>query len=588
MEVQPASGLFCTGGTLKLQHKKETVLAYEMFKWLGLASAGLVVVSGCGGGTGAGTPSAGAPLQVATGAVLSALPLPLPTCVGLTGRMIPAGSIGLPTRGALVETAREVSASGADPAYCEVMGSIQSVDLSAQPIRFQLNLPQGWNGKAVHFGGGGYNGLVASGTGATDSTPADAPTPLQRRYVTFGSDSGHTGTPFDGYFGVNDEMVANYGGAALKKVKDVAHILVGDYYGRAPVRQYFAGNSKGGHEGFAVVQRWPQDYDGVVAIHPAYNYTRTKLQALRMGRALYATSGFLSTAKLQAIHRGVLGACDAIDGVQDGLVSNPAACNFDAATLRCPDGTDAGDACLSDAQVHSARAIATSMKTTFQFVGGLDIAFGFPILAGAAHDFAESPLLGLGASPVLTNPAAPVVHGFSFQSTDQWLKFFVTRDPLYEPLRFDETTAGGWQQRFIELSQVSDASSVEIEPFVARGGKLLVMHGTTDQIVPIDSTKEYWDRLVARHGRGHVAKFARFYVVPGYGHTTGAFKPGYDWLAALDSWVEQGVEPPRTPVVVDKNADTAGRTRPMCEYPSWPRYNGTGDVNQASSFTCSR
>lgn len=560
-------------------------MAQETYKWFGsLAGAGLLVLSGCGGGGAA--PAAGASAaggqMVATASVLSAT---VP-CIGLVGRQVPASAIGLPTGGALVSGAREVAASGQTPAYCEVTGAIQPVDPAAEPIRFQLNLPQGWNGKAVHFGGGGYNGLVVAGTGAIDSSPAGATTPLQRRYVTFGSDSGHTGTPFDGYFGVNDEMVANYGGAALKKVRDVAHVLVADHYGQAPQRQYFAGNSKGGHEGFAVMQRWPQDYHGVVAIHPAYNYTRTKLQALRMGRALYATGGFLSTAKLQTIHAAVLGACDAADGAQDGLVSNPVGCSFDIATLRCPDGSDAGDHCLSDAQVHSARTISTPMKTTFQFSQGLDTAFGFPLLAGAAHDFAESPLLGLGASPVLTNPAAIAVHGFSFQSTDQWLKFFVTREPLYEPLRFDEYTAGGWQQRFIELSQVSDASSVEIQPFMARGGKLLVMHGTTDQIVPIDATKEYWDRLVAQLGKGQVAKFARFYVVPGYGHTTGAFKPGFDWLQALDTWVEQGVEPPRVPVVTDKNADTAGRTRPMCEYPSWPRYNGSGDVNLASSFTC--
>ena len=215
--------------------------------------------------------------QVPTGAIAKE---PRLRCEQLTKWDVPAKEIGLPTRGATIETAALSAAEDPNGSYCKANGSIQSVDPKAQPIRFQINLPKAWNGKAIHAGGGGYDGTVVDGLQISFAGAADA-RPVAAGYATFGSDSGHQSSgfmdPTPGKFGLNDEELENFGGAQLKKTHDVALAVIRHYYGEAPKRLYFYGNSQGGHEGLFVAQRWPKDYDGVVAIHPAYNFVPLQL-----------------------------------------------------------------------------------------------------------------------------------------------------------------------------------------------------------------------------------------------------------------------------------------------------------------------
>jgi hypothetical protein len=215
-------------------------------------------------------------------------------CEELVGWKLAATAIGLPTRGASVETASLSAANDPNGKYCKVNGAIHSVDASAQPIRFQINLPGDWNEKAVHAGGGGYDGTLVDALRVSFAGERDE-RPVAAGYATFGSDSGHQSSgftdPAPAKFALNDEELANFGGAQLKKTHDVAREAIRRYYGASPKRVYFYGSSQGGHEGLIVAQRWPKDYDGVVAIHPAYNFTALQLSGLHVGKVLYRSPG---------------------------------------------------------------------------------------------------------------------------------------------------------------------------------------------------------------------------------------------------------------------------------------------------------
>jgi hypothetical protein len=213
-------------------------------------------------------------------------------CDSLTSSKIPAASIGLPTSGATIDSATLIPAEAPDNAngsYCKVLGSIHPVDPLAPDIRFEVNLPDDWNGKALHYGGGGYDGNLITGLTITRFAMPGSPTPLRRGYVTFGSDSGHQSPSVaDGSFAMKAEALVNFGGAQLKKTHDVAIQLILRRYGAGPSRTYFFGNSQGGHEGFIVIQRWPQDYDGVVSIHPVYDFTALQLDGNALANPSYS------------------------------------------------------------------------------------------------------------------------------------------------------------------------------------------------------------------------------------------------------------------------------------------------------------
>lgn len=241
-------------------------------------------------------------------------------CAGLKGLQIPAAAIGLPTRGALVTEAVVVAAAGtgaaAVPAYCRVLGEILPVNAAAPSIRLQVNLPAGWNGKTLMFGGGGYNGTIATGVGNVPAGPADQPLPLARGYATFGSDSGHQAGPAasrDGSFGANEEALRNFAGDALKKTRDVATIVVQHHYARKPQRRYFAGGSTGGREALIAVGTWPQDFDGAIVLYPAWNATALNLHLGRVTQALAQSNAYPSRAQRKLVFDAALQACDALD-----------------------------------------------------------------------------------------------------------------------------------------------------------------------------------------------------------------------------------------------------------------------------------
>ncbi len=515
---------------------------------------------------------------------------PVVACAALNGFTLPASELTLPTTGASV-TAATYLTGGTLGDHCQVRGTIRPVDPTAPNITFAVNLPTTWNGKAIHFGGGGFNGRLIDGTEQIRFGPPDKPAPLALGYTTFGDDSGHQSSSItDGSFATNDEALANYGGLALKKTHDVALKLVQARYGRAPAQAYFLGTSTGGRDALAHIQRWPADYIGVIANEPALNYSGTRLSNIAVGRALYLNggAGWLNVAKTLLVQRTAMTACDTLDGAADGIVSNVESCRLLNAqvlnALRCPGGVDTGNTCLSDAQLDTVRAIESPLEfTTYTLANGVTRAGGYNLLEGT---LVAGPYTSrdLGTRPVPGNPATSADANM-YVTGDQWAKYFVTRVASFDSLGFDPLDPGMYTARVQAASAQTDATNPDLSAFLARGGKLIMLHGLADEVISPNSTIDYHQRVIATVGQPAVDAGIRFYTVPGMGHGTGVFIPNWDSLAALENWVERGLAP-ATVTAFDAVAGTYGRTRPLCEYPAYPRYRGSGSLDAAMNFSC--
>jgi feruloyl esterase len=537
---------------------------------------------------------------------------PRVACSSLEGRTIPAKAIGLPTTGATVTAAVIVPPSPervnsgqvvlATPEYCKVTGSIAPVDPQAPDIKFHINLPTAWNGKTIQLGGSGPNGVipVALTTGmqwGPESIPPNAPYALSRGFVTYGSDSGHQvgggrspaagAAPSDWY--LNQEALTNYAYAQLKKTHDVTFTLIEALYGRPPRHSYFMGSSTGGREALMVAQRFPQDYDGVfsqVPVHP-FGYLGFLDEVLRTQSQ--AGDAWIPRAKVAVIGKEVLRQCDDLDGLADGLVSHYTACNakFDPAVspnafaaVRCPDGRDTGETCLSDPQIKAANAMHATVELPFPLANGWTSIPGWT--TGGE----------LPTNWKIVN-AAP---GAETRTTGM-LAGLIVRDPNLPLLDFKPAN---YRARLQELSALLDATDPDLSAFRRRGGKLLMKVNTTDYAANPRWSYAYYQKVVDQMGQAAVDSFVRFYVAVGIFHNrnigrnpiTNELVPSYiDFIAMLDDWVETGKPPADRQVLA--SMDTAPpfavkSSFPMCRYPQYPRYKGSGDPKVADSYTCAR
>ncbi len=523
---------------------------------------------------------------------------------GLASQKVAASQIGLPTTGAAVTSVETpTAASGPQPpTSVRANIAIAPIDSAAPAINMGLLLPKDWNGKLVMLGGGGYNGTIPSLFTYSAAPASQGAYPLlSQGYAVFASDSGHQANAAgsrDGSFGTNDEAVANFSGAALKKVSDVADVLVTRFYGRKPERRYFIGGSTGGREALAVAQKWPADWDGVVSWYPAGNAASLGLQFGRLSRAFAQPGAYPSLAQRKLLRQAALAQCDALDGVSDGIISNVAACNaqFDPATaqfngkaLRCASGGNEGDACLSDAMIAALKVYHSAITFSSPLGSGETQYPGFNVWGSELGEEGTSPLqptVTLLAMNI-TAPASPAPLTAPYWAVfwDQWVRYFVTRDANFDSLSLDPQNPGPWTARINALTKLQDINSTDLSAFKQRGGKLLMAHGAADALVSTRATEQYFGRLKQTMGEAAVQSFARYYEVPGYGHAySTVFNANWDSLKALDQWVTTGAAP--TGQVVSDTQGVPGRTRPLCEYPSWPRYNGSGDVNKAESFSC--
>ena len=505
-------------------------------------------------------------------------------CATLQNFSVPPSAIGLPTSGAVVQSAVVVKASdekNVNGDFCKVTGIVRPASTTAQNLEFEVNLPVKWNGIALQMGGGGYDGSLVTGLTQYTLQPTDAETPLKQGYVTLGSDGGHKGKPgFDGTFGLDDETLANYGKQSVKKAHDAAMAVIKKAYGQAPRRFYFIGGSQGGHEALDAAARYPQDYDGVVAHYPAYNVTLLHLGSLNVGRALYAGGGaaWINPVKTKMVDDAVYAKCDGLDGAKDGIISNVAACDaaFDVKSLRCPNGADTGDTCLSDAQLKAVETI-TSPYTPGFAIAGMDTFPRWAFLQGALFQGRST----FGQAPQPSNPLSGK-EPLLYSAGDQTVKFIITRMPAFDTMTFDPKK---YQKETMRAGTMIDVTDQSLEKFRAKGGKIIMTHGTADDFITPHNSIAYYKRQVAQFGQQRLDSFMRFYVVPGLGHGFGIFNAKFDSLGALQNWVEHDKAPAGL-TAVDGN-EGARRTRPLCEYPKWPKFTGAaGTENQAGSFTC--
>jgi hypothetical protein len=522
---------------------------------------------------------------LAAGADLAAAQSGAASCGLLVRMQIPAAAIALPTGGAVVDKATRITAdrAGAAVAFCAVLGRIAPLDPAAPSIEFQVNLPEKWNDRALQFGGGGYNGRIPNATGWSAQDLRTGPTALARGYLTFSDDSGHQSrSANDGAFAQNDEALANFGNQHIRKTRDVAIEIAKRRYGHAPRRVYFAGGSTGGREGLTAALRWPEAYDGIIANYPTANFLGLRLQNAAISRAIYqdGSAGWIAPELVSKIAAQGLAACDSLDGVADGIVSDMAACRAGAAQrLRqwsCP---NAPPPCLTPAQVSTTIAVYHEGFTAeWQPRDSANGFKGYNILEGVAMDLGEQPEYRL--------PLAEPANAHAALRADEFLKHFVARDPDFDLIKFDVHAPGPLTARLKLVAEQIGATSTDYAPFARKGGKLLLLHGWDDALVsPYDNIRRYEAIVTALGGRA-VRQFLRFYVAPGQGHGVGTFQVNWNNLDVLDAWVERGIAPPRTPIAFDANPKTVGRARPLCEYPQWPRYRGKGDPNLAGSFVC--
>ena len=512
-----------------------------------IAVLGALCVAGCAGGGGNTTAATG-------------------DCAGLKGQ-----SLGF--RQATITDAVLVPDAPGVPGHCHV-----KVSLNDSTLRFESRLPtSGWNGKFVALGGGGFKGEVFQPT-----RPNYSASVVSERYATMATNGGYDYAGRDaGYFQANfaydPVKLADYAHLSIHRTQGFAKELVQRFYGRPASRHYFEGCSAGGHEAMMLSQRYPGDFDGIVARAPAGNFMGLFLQFNNVSRALRSPGGALNAAKQGALARAVLAQCDAADGIADGVVSNPAACRFDPASLRCAGGVDAGDACLSDAQVATVKAA----------LGGFSTADGAWSHAGFNPGGENDPRKGWGEY-IWPRSEAPF-SGTSVQAlfSDGFVRSFIARDPKLDTLTWKRDD---YRASLSLMGSMFNAFNPDLSAFRARGGKLILWNGAQDTAVSPKDTTRYYGEVVKTMGQAAADETVELFIAPGVGHCFGgAGADRVDLMKALVGWVERGEAPSRQGVLQSK-LDAAGKvvaTRPMCRHPAYPRYKGSGDPAQASSYACS-
>lgn len=525
-------------------------------------------------------------------------------CQSLVGRTIPAAAIGLPSGDARIETARLVTPNAlstlergptpaavivpAKPQRCEVVGSIAPLDRNAPAIRFQVNLPTTWNGRSVQYGGGGFNGVLITGEALVPAARYDQPSPLGQGYVTYGTDSGHQNQPGQPpqAFALNDEALVNFAHASYKKVRDVAVAVMKLAYGEGPRKLYFVGSSEGGREGLVMAQRYPKDFDGIFSRVPVLNWTGLQHAGLRDGLALVG-EGWIPPDRVAAVHNAVLAACDGADGLTDSIVSDPVGCRqrFNVEQLRC--GAAASVTCLSDAQIRAVKTLHSDLDL------GTELAHGVRRYPGRGPSGENTPSFGPtgGWQSWWTGtqaPAFPAVqaNGIAWFYGGGAIQYFYARNPNADLRSY---RMQDHLPRVREVSALMDATDPDLSAFHAAGGKLILLENLADYAQSPYAGIEYFQAVQERLGAATVRRFARLYTAPGVDHVGSGAPGNADLFPALVAWVEQGREPAGLTLVEQENKApfAVTRARPLCEWPTWPRYRG-GDPNAAASFECSR
>ena len=405
---------------------------------------------------------------------------------------------------------------------------------------------------------------------------------VARGYAVFANGLGHMGKPADPSFALDAEQLANFAGEQINKTFDAVSVIVDHYYGEPAEYSYFMRGSSGGREAVTAMRDYADDYQGVIALYPDLGFTHMVLRAHLVVRAMTRDDGAgrIDGAQAGFLREQVLAACDGNDGLEDGILSNPESCRFDFGRLRCPDEQGAGADCFSGAQLDTIELMHSPVPLNYRFPDGQNSLPGYAI--GTEW---TSWLLNLGGES--SSRGLPVLGMYRLLPPGL-LKFMVAGDPGFDLAGFDPLAPGALQPRLLEVAGTLDRVNADIGGYIEGGGKLILVHGRCDELSPEQDTIRFYQGQVNRYGEQAVKGAVAFYLVPGYGHGHGAgFKAtgGMPLLATLEGWVENGVAP-GTLTAVDTNKHAAGRTRPLCQYPARPQYDGKGDPESATSFRC--
>jgi feruloyl esterase len=471
----------------------------------------------------------------------SLMSLSLPHAAVTIAESVPAGSFTTPFTATLINL----------PAFCRVAATLKPSDDSN--IKIEVWLPAaGWNTKLEAVGNGGWAGSIPY------AAMANA---LRRGYVATGTDTGHEGQGGNFALG-HPERLIDYAYRSEHEMTLAAKAVVAAFYGAAPSRAYWNGCSTGGRQALVEATRYPNDFDGIIA--GAAANPKTLLDAWRLWMAQIAMkdqADRILTSQYPLIHQAVLKQCDAIDGLKDGLIENPARCHFDPKPIVCKSTDDLTNeaSCLTPRQAMSAKALLGPAKTA----AGKDVFPGYA--PGSELGWG---LLMAGPDPY-SNPLDQYRYIVFNNPTWDWRTFDLDRD-----LAAAEKAGAG------TLSAVSP----DLGAFARRGGKLLMYHGWADQDVPPMASINYYTGIQPKSAQDGV----RLFMVPGMNHCAGGEGPNtFDVVGALERWVEQQKAPTRI-VASHSTNGKIDRTRPLCAYPQTAHYKGSGDINDAENFVCGK
>ena len=452
------------------------------------------------------------------------------------------------------------------PRHCLVDGHVL---VPGNTVRFRVGLPEGWNGKFYFQGVGGLAGSIGNLT-----------TGLARGYASASTYTGHDAA--DPAWGSNRAKEIDYGHRGTHVTAVAAKAVTAAYYRRPPAHAYFNGCSNGGRQALMEVQRYPGDFDGVIAGDPAFGTPMQAGRAVLFQRMLAAPANYLPEEKVELLSARTLAACDATDGLTDGLISDPRACPFDPTVLQCTSGD--GPGCLTAGQVAVVRAVYTGLKDP----AGKEYTPPFP----PGHEGGSSGWRSwiTGTEPPAAQPDGSLAFGAKAPAG------YTLMDANFRFLALDDDAPGfSWRTfkypadlpRLATMTQILSPLDTDLRPFATAGGKLLVYHGWADPGISALGTLHYVEAATRVAGGPAAADpFLRTYFVPGMHHCSGG--PGldrFDMLTALEQWVEGGAAPGR--IVASRMVDGAVvRSRPLCPHPQVATYSGSGSIDDAASFTC--
>jgi tannase/feruloyl esterase len=445
------------------------------------------------------------------------------------------------------------------PAFCRVMGTI------APQINFEVWLPlEGWNGKFQAFGNHGFAGNIDY---------SDLGPELVKGYAIASTDTGHLASQNPPLWMQNMQQVVDYGSRGVHEMTVKSKAITQAFYGKAPKYSYFNGCSTGGKEGLMEAQRYPEDYDGInVGGSANFAQIHNRVQYVWNGQVTFGRGVPLAGATLTLINNAAVAACDALDGVVDGVIDDPRACNFQPSSLLCQAG-QTPPACLTAAQVDALEKV---------YQGPRNPRTGEELYPGLVRGSER----GWGG-----HTAGPNI----FATADQFFKYMVYNNPSwdYRTFNFDSDMAYT-DSRF---SPLIDAIDPDLSAFRKRGGKILFTHLWSSTTHAATRSIEYYEQVAARmhggnrddndrdHGNkfGKTHEFFRLFMVPSASGSKGP--DTFDSLPYLERWVEQGI-PPKSILASHKTAGVVDRTRPLCPYPERAVYKGSGSTDEAANFEC--